>query len=176
MEYYWTLIGDRFIKKQSGTIELLPGVYEEIYNLPKMFPLAGKTFLSRKFKNKSDYTCGIVKGKGFAPKKEAESYGVYALYVNNELFYIGSTMRDFSVRFKEHAENIKNNSKELYVYSLIKPNDQIECSILIDVAKLNTNSKLTRRDVESMELGLIDLYKPKGNLAGNTHQYKYRED
>lgn len=175
MEYYWTLIGDRFIKRQSGSIELLPGVYEEIQNLPKMFPLSGRNFLSRKFKNKFGHTCGIIKGKGFAPKKEASSYGVYALYVNNELFYIGSTMRDFDIRFKEHAENIKNNSRELYVYSLIKPGDQIECGILIDAAKLNTNSVLTRRDIESMELGLISLYKPKGNLAGNTHEYKYRE-
>lgn len=74
----------------------------------------------------------------------------------------------------KHIQNINLKSKELYVYSLLDNEDNITFKILIDVAKLETNSTITRRDVESMELGLISVYKPPGNLAGNKYEFKFK--
>lgn len=44
--------------------------------------------------------------------------GVYGIYVNGHLYYIGSTY-DFEKRFKEHQAKLRADSKELYVYKLI---------------------------------------------------------
>ena len=67
-------------------------------------------------------------------------------------------------------------SKELYVYSLLKSTDNIKFKPLIDASKLKTNSPLTRRDIEAMELSLITIYKPIGNVAGVKTKFKFREE
>lgn len=35
------------------------------------------------------------------------------------------------------------------------------------------NKKLSRNEIEAMELALIRVYKPKGNLAGNNYEFKF---
>lgn len=44
--------------------------------------------------------------------------GVYGIYRNGQLIYIGSTI-DFDKRWNEHKKNIKNHSNSLYVYKLL---------------------------------------------------------
>jgi len=85
-------------------------------------------------------------------------------------------MRDFNIRFKEHLEKIKIKSNELHLYSLINQEDDISFSPLIYIKDLKTETKITRRDLECMELALIHLYKPKGNLAGNTCKFRFKEE
>lgn len=111
-------------------------------------------------------------------KKERKHfpYGVYGMYYKNELVYIGMTMRDFSIRWEEHKNNIIKGSKELKVYEQFKQEDikDIQFKCLINCRMLKTNSPLTRRDVESMELAMINLFKPKYNYAGiGSCEYKY---
>lgn len=50
--------------------------------------------------------------------------GVYGIYRNGQLIYIGSTV-DFNKRWNEHKNHIKNKD-----YKLIKPEDNIEFKIL----------------------------------------------
>lgn len=104
---------------------------------------------------------------------EEFSYGVYGIYENGELVYIGMTMRDFMQRWEEHQRGIKTGSKELIFYSKINKKSKIEFKILVDVSKIESNSKITKRDVQSMELGLIRVFNPKYNYAGRTVEYKY---
>lgn len=86
--------------------------------------------------------------------------GVYGVYRNGQLIYIGSTI-DFNKRWNEHKRNIKNKDYKLYFYKLIKPEDNIEFKILIDGSKLKTDKTLTA----TMELALITLSQPIGNIA-----------
>lgn len=44
--------------------------------------------------------------------------GVYGIYRNGQLIYIGSTV-DFNKRWNEHKRNIKNHNNSLYVYKLL---------------------------------------------------------
>ena len=47
--------------------------------------------------------------------------GVYGVYRNGQLIYVGSTI-DFNKRWNEHKNYIKNKDYKLYFYKLIKPN------------------------------------------------------
>lgn len=104
--------------------------------------------------------------------------GVYALTVDDEIIYIGSTIRSFEERINEHRKNMENNSKELKVYDILreckKQGKEIIWKIIVDCNELKVNKILTIEDVESMELGFIDYFKPKGNVAGIKTEFKYK--
>lgn len=176
LEYFWTIIGDNYFQKWNGEILLTKETFDKIQKInDSIVGLRGRTFLSRKFKVKG-YSHSISFDQ-FMKKETVKptSYGVYGIYKDGALMYIGSTMRDFQVRFEEHIQNIEMKNNELYIYSLLDDGD-ISFKKLIDVATLKTNSQITRRDVESMELGLIALYAPPGNVAGKCSEFKYKEE
>lgn len=62
-------------------------------------------------------------------------------------------------------DGIKNKDYKLYFYKLIKPEDNIEFKILIDGSKLKADKVLTATDLKTMELALITLSQPIGNIA-----------
>ena len=107
-------------------------------------------------------------------KKQMVEGGVYGIYVNGHLYYIGSTY-DFEKRFKEHQAKLRADSKELYVYKLIQKGDVIEYKPLIKTKDVKVERQLERRDIEDMELALITLYYPIGNIAGRLQPNKYHE-
>ena len=97
--------------------------------------------------------------------------GIYGIYENNELVYIGMTMRNFQIRWNEHLENIKEQTNELPLYRLINPDNQITFKILLNKKYMFSNSEITRRDLEAMEFALIQEHKPKYNFSGRTQKY-----
>lgn len=99
--------------------------------------------------------------------------GVYGIYCNNELIYIGMTWKQgFEIRWNQHIENIKNGSQELHLYSLFRQGDQIVFEAIIDISEIKlSEGEITERDVKMMELALIREHKPRGNISGNTMQY-----
>lgn len=110
-------------------------------------------------------------------EKRDKSYGIYGMYRNDELIYIGYTMKSFEKRWNEHMVAIKNKipRQQLYVYGLIEWGDEIDFKVLIDAQGIETNEPLTERDWQCMELALIQMYQPEGNLAGRTYEYKFTE-
>lgn len=106
-----------------------------------------------------------------------KSYGVYAILANEEIIYIGSTIRNFKIRFREHQENIACGDESLDVYNLIrdliKQGKDITYKILIDCSKIKTNKKIISYDIESMELALIQEHQPIGNVAGVSKPFLY---
>ena len=172
MEYYWTIIGEDFKYSKGGNIILENKIYQCILN-DKSFNIKGSQFLGRRFKK---YGSKSILSETYFKEEIVTSCGVYGIYINDELLYIGSTMRNFKTRFEEHINNINSRNNSLYVYSLIKDNDEIKFKVLIDIMQLKTNIPITRKDVESMELALIHVNHPKGNLAdGVKYEFKYRE-
>lgn len=174
ISYFWTLIGDNWkVKDWKHNIELEKSIYNKIKSM-KVEGFKGSSFLNRKFKNRSGYSCGI--DGCYQVEQRNEPYGIYGIYLRDELIYIGSTMRSFEIRMREHIENIKLGSKELYLYSLLSKEDlsSLSWSPLIDCKELKANKTFTAEDVQSMELALISLYKPKGNLAGVSEEFRYK--
>lgn len=181
LEYFWTIIGDNWqvaSPQWKGNIVLEQKIYKKIEQM-EFCGLKGSTFLNRKFKNKKGYSAGIVG----TYKEKPQHYGVYGIKVNDELIYIGSTMREFEERFQEHKEAIVSHSKALYVYSLLKEVDTHSISIEImfdcgevvsrDGGKTGPVHVFTEEEVKSIEFGYIQLLKPKGNLAGKTMPFIY---
>lgn len=78
-----------------------------------------------------------------AGKKDKRfSYGVYGLYEEKQLVYIGITLNDFRE---------------------VERKDKTEMKIFFDVSKVKTTVPITKRDLEAMKLCLEYMFKPRDN-------------
>lgn len=110
--------------------------------------------------------------------KENSDRGVYGIYCNDELIYIGKTNVSFKTRFSQHLEAINSKSTAQFLYKYIvqqkeKNNAEITMKSLVNVKELKVNGKINNRDIEAMELALIDLYKPICNIQGVKQDYEF---
>ena len=110
--------------------------------------------------------------------------GIYGIFVNNKLLYIGMTMDSFKRRFRNHRKNINdmingcyNRDTQYDLYSIlaryVNDGKSVELRPLVCLSKLNIREesercrpRLTRRDVECMELAFISYFKPVLNTSG----------
>ena len=108
-----------------------------------------------------------------------KGYGVYGIYINNELVYIGETMRSFEERFKEHKLNLRKNEEYKYIELNKAKNGGAKISLipLIDVEKLLEECEgkrtFSEKEVKCMELALIKMYQPKLNIEGRLKKYHF---
>lgn len=179
-EYFWTLIEDNWQRVDwKQNIKLEQGIYNRIEGI-KVNGVSGKSFLNAKFKNNKGYNASILKEcfKTMHNMDEDRDYGVYAIRTDEEIIYVGSTFRDFNIRIKEHVAAVKSGSKELAVYDIIrelkKEGKDVYVEILVNCKDIETNKKLTIDDIQSMELGFINYFKPKGNVSGIKIPFRYR--
>lgn len=103
-------------------------------------------------------------------KRQMVEGGVYGIYVNGHLYYIGSTY-DFEKRFKEHQAKLRANSKELYVYKLIQKGDVIEYKPLIKTADVKVEIQkiwslhllhcISLLEIQLVDYSLIDIMRHK---------------
>ena len=108
-------------------------------------------------------------------EKESLDKGIYGIYYDNKLIYIGKTNVSFKTRFKQHEEAIKNKSTTQYLYKYINQLKEKEIIMkpLVNVKELKVKGKINNRDIEAMELALIDLYKPICNIQGIKQDYEF---
>ena len=97
--------------------------------------------------------------------------GVYGIYIDDELVYIGSTTSSFCDRFNGHLRSIEGRKKrQLVHYGILdaKHNGQhVEMRILINVDTLHYKGRqIDGRDIQAMEYALITEHKPKYNVQG----------
>ena len=131
----------------------------------------GKAFSYKYYRKKQPFTIRLVH---YLPTDNTRPRGVYGTWVNDELFYIGSTNRSFDDRFNEHWICLMCNSKELDWYSKVDyKKDKIEFKPIINIAQLECDKELNATDIKSMEYALILAYQPKGNIAGRVVPFKY---
>lgn len=103
--------------------------------------------------------------------------GIYGIYINDELIYIGKTMVSFRARFQSHVSSSKET--DVYLYRLIskakEEGKQITMKplIIIEELKIDKRTKISDRDLCCMELALIELYKPIGNMQGRIMEYQF---
>lgn len=103
----------------------------------------------------------------------SNSTGIYGIYVDEELFYIGKTTKSFKDRFQSHKYNLNNSNDQLYrVLRLEKERGKtIVLKPIIIVEQLCVNGKLKPRDINMMELALIQEHQPKCNIQGKITPY-----
>ena len=101
--------------------------------------------------------------------------GVYGIYYEDQLIYIGKTKNDFEIRFQQHKEAINNKETNQYLYKYLSQKDcsKLEFKPLIEVEKLKVKQKIRNRDIEAMELCLIELYQPICNVQGRLQEYEF---
>ena len=99
--------------------------------------------------------------------------GVYGIYVNDKLVYIGQTANSFKARFQNHKSCLKSSDQYLYRFLRVAKGDiTLKPLIVVEELKIAPGIKIKERDIKMMELALIDLYKPICNLQGNTYAYQ----
>lgn len=108
--------------------------------------------------------------------------GIYGIYIDGELVYIGKTIRSFRERFKQHKRLIEfpDESETQYdmYYELATAKAQgksvyLEPLFVVETADYNSLYNLTNRDIESAEFALISVLKPRLNVCGMKKAYKY---
>lgn len=171
LEYYWTIIGKDYKRANwQGDIKISKKKYDTIINMEGSF--SGYTFLNRTFQYKG-YSHKII---GYYEEVEDKSCGIYGIYRNDELIYIGMTNRSFQQRWREHQDIIEGRMQKpagMVLYDLFSPEDKIEYKELIDCSKIKSEEVLTLRDLKAMELALISLYQPVGNYSGVKAPYRW---
>lgn len=109
-------------------------------------------------------------------------HGIYGIYIDNILIYIGKTNKNFGTRFGQHKQfmNSRNFEDKTELYKILQSakesNRTIMLKPLIIVENLKTDFNITVRDLEAMELALITLYKPQCNIEGLKKEYVFRND
>ena len=110
--------------------------------------------------------------------------GIYGIYVDRELVYVGMTTGSFFGRFCEHKDNILNKDKQeqrdLYDFlrEAIAADKMVAMEPIINLSDLTLSfgQRLTARDLCDMEMTVIALYKPRFNKQGLLTNYQYCKD
>lgn len=106
-------------------------------------------------------------------KNQSNHPGIYAIYADNQIIYIGSTKQSFKEAYKRHLSIVNHpKEQEQYVYKIIRNKKEQGCKIslkpLVDFndIELKEGQNLRDRDINAMVLGLIKTFDPIGNAVG----------
>ena len=114
-----------------------------------------------------------------------ECTGIYGIYVDDNLVYIGKTTQTFEKRFLQHKRlmDFPDDSETQYdmYYELAAERAKGSCIqlrplIIAEYVPYDSLYTLTNRDLESMELALIWCYRPRYNICGIKKPYKYTHE
>ena len=156
------------------------------YNINKTCLLTSKgtcnTYLDKIKEEEEEKKINKKRKKSKVKEKSLEQKaGIYGIYIENELVYIGKTMRSFKARFNEHRNNYSTEGQ--YIYNLLreakKQNKEIimrPLIILEDLEIQNSHFNFNNRDLSNMELALITIFQPRGNIEGRLKPYHFQED
>lgn len=105
--------------------------------------------------------------KGKRPHHKCDNdIGVYGIYIDDELVYIGGTGRGFLSRYSTHKSNIKTKNRILYnkMHKALKENKDVYLKPLVICSDKNELSLLEQKYIEK--------YQPIYNLQGTTMKYR----
>lgn len=96
--------------------------------------------------------------------------GVYGIFENEELIYVGYTAKSFVDRFRAHAKCVKENSNANKMYSYIRENFEEKkfcMKPLVEIEnRVRLDGELMLRDIQAIELGFITCFRPEFNIVG----------
>lgn len=114
----------------------------------------------------------IVKKEEKQKKKDniKNEYGIYGIYIDNKLVYIGMTSRSFKSRFSDYKSQIQNPTRKIeYMMVNAKANNkEVEMRPLISNKEFFT---LSETELKKIEYSLIKVLQPEGNIEGTILPY-----
>lgn len=173
----WNMIGDNY-RIDAFYIATYLVIPDNLYEKIKM---ETKDWFEKDFWSYKPGSMYIITESEFRrAKKKYESKGragggIYGIYKDGELVYIGYTKRDMRDRIREHQDIVYGRAKKpknMRLYNVISKHDNLQWRALIFRDQLKA-SGVTERDMKAMELALITLFQPEGNLQGVTMDYKF---
>ena len=105
---------------------------------------------------------------------EKNRFGIYAIYANEKMLYIGSTRTTFRERLSKHNSEIKEKAETNDFYSYLSYNqDKMSFSMrpLIIFDYLKTKKEITAESCGWMELALISVFRPRFNVKGKKENF-----
>lgn len=151
-------------------------VIKEYQPIPRKYDSSNRKEQARirKEQKEKDRALGIKEKRKRKRDTSLDNKGVYGIYLRGELVYIGKTTVAFDVRFRKHRDGILRG-EGMYLYEQLhnEPFEDIEMKPIIRVGDLKVEGAIEDRDIGSMELALISLYKPRFNKAGITCDYRW---
>lgn len=107
-------------------------------------------------------------------KQAGENGGIYAIKADDEILYIGMALTDLQSRYKQHKTGMKMEPNK-HLYAIMRQKKEEGCYVhftpLIKIKELYTNGTIDERELEAMELALIHVYQPIGNIEGIDKKY-----
>lgn len=107
-------------------------------------------------------------------KEELDNrYGIYGIYIEDSLVYIGKTEVSFRQRFNQYKTEMKNPQRKI-AFELNKAkmlNKKIELKPLIT----NIDFDLNKKEIEKIEYSLIKVLQPVYNVEGVILEYNYHK-
>ena len=101
--------------------------------------------------------------------------GVYGIYKDNVLIYIGSTIISFKKRLAEHNHSLKSSKSKLYTYITCHKGDYTMRPMLI-VDYIQTKREINAEQLGWMELGLISCFRPFCNISGKNSNFIFPKE
>ena len=120
---------------------------------------------------------GVLMGD-ISTAENTKNTGIYGIYIDDKLVYIGKTTTSFEQRFKEHNKNINDT---MYIHKLMREAKKDGLSvymkpiITLEDLKMEGKKVINNKELECMELALITAYKPIGNIEGRIKPYVFRK-
>lgn len=108
--------------------------------------------------------------------------GIYGIYIDDELVYIGKTTRNFEDRFQQHKYLLLHPEKDagcMILYDGLRDAKEhghhVWMAPIVDLSKIQYISMISinNRDIECMEMALIEEHKPRLNVCGISKPYKF---
>lgn len=105
--------------------------------------------------------------------------GIYGIYVNNNLVYIGSTYESFKSRFIVHKGHIKRGENDLFLYRKIREalnngrNVEFKPIIILEDLKMEHKKTINEKEMKCMEMALIITLQPIYNISGRLKPFDF---
>lgn len=109
-----------------------------------------------------------------------ECTGIYGIYVEDKLVYIGRTVDSFRHRFHAHARRLKAEDNSLLYRSLNNykkqgKNISFKPLIVLEWLKMEHKRTINTQELNCMELALITVLQPELNVKGRLKPYVFRK-
>ena len=180
---YNDCIGDAFVREVTiiKYINLLYSKHLNLEEAKRRDAIRLIKFQKLKAEKQKEYEEAKKQKQEYWEKKKKEEikkklYGIYGVFIENKLVYIGKTT-NFEQRFKSYDYELQAYNKDSrkiikMIYTAQKERKIVSFRQLITNEDFPQNI-ITKEQLSAMEFSLIKMYKPSGNVEGITLPYRW---
>lgn len=108
--------------------------------------------------------------------ENSQRSGIYGIYSNEELIYIGQTTQSFEKRFQQHKNSTFEDTGKLYhtLREEMYNGKQISYKPILPLDKMKVGKEeITKRDLDLIECAFITAFQPRANTMGMDKEYNF---